>query len=118
MKSELEKEIGGVRAVARRGEEGACEAKVQRSTRFRATTAQQGFKVQSFETRVEFTVLHSNMVGNIMFLSSVKPSQSESNQIKPLQIVSSMETGVGMMLTADVAEAYGMGRFDATLLYG
>jgi hypothetical protein len=56
------------------------------------------------------------MVGKLMFLSSVKPSQSESNQIKPLQIVSSMETGVGMMLTADVAEGYGMGRFDATLL--
>ena len=91
MKSGFEKEIRRVRSVARRGREVAF-------------------------FRVGFEALHSNMVGKLMFSNSIKPNQSESNQIKPVQINSSVEAWVDMVLTADVTEGDGMCHYDATLL--
>jgi hypothetical protein len=52
-----------------------------------------------------------------MFLSLVKPSQSESNQMKIKQVISSAEIGAEGVLTRDVTEGLRMGRFDATILY-
>jgi len=39
-----------------------------------------------------FEVLPSNMMGNIMFGSLVKPNQGESNQIKPAENICSGES--------------------------
>jgi hypothetical protein len=60
MKSGFEMEIRAVPALARSGRELAL-----------------------------FWVLPSKMVWKLMFLSSVKPDQSESSQIKPAQTISS-----------------------------
>jgi hypothetical protein len=60
--------------------------------------------------------LHSYLLGNIMFKSSVKPNQSKSNQIKPFQILSSRETAGGVASARRVGNGSGMRRFDAILL--
>jgi len=91
MKSGFEKEIRPVRAGARRGRKVVLSG-------------------------LGFGVLHSNMVGKLMFLSSVKPNQSESNQIKPVQTISSAEPRTDGVLTAAMTEGMEMGLFDATLL--
>jgi len=93
-------------ATSRRGRMVACEGKVQGSK----------FKVQCCKTRVEFRALPSNAVGKLMFQSSVKPNQGESNQIKPAQTISSAKAGVEGVLTRDVAETLKMGHFGATIL--
>ena len=76
--------------------------------------ARRGWNVTPFG--VGFDALHSNMVGKLMFLISVKPNQSESNQIKPVQTFSSGELGGGGWVRRAVIEGLKMGRFDQTLL--
>jgi len=61
-------------------------------------------------------VLHSNMIGNIMFGGLVKPNQSKSNQIKPVENMSSRDAGVEASLMATMQKGLKMGHFEATLL--
>ncbi len=60
--------------------------------------------------------LRSNSIGKVMFEWSIKPRQSQSDQIKPFQNTASRETAGGATLARRVGEASRLRRFDAILL--
>jgi hypothetical protein len=60
--------------------------------------------------------LHSYFIGNVMFESSVKPSQSQSNHVEVFLVILSRETAGGVVLSRQVAKGLGMRRFDSILL--
>jgi hypothetical protein len=77
-------------------------------------SARRGQKVVFAGVGIE--VLYSNMLGKLMFLSSVGVNQSKSNQIKPVQKTASSQALVDMVLTCSMMERLGMGHFGPTIL--
>jgi hypothetical protein len=64
-----------------------------------------------------FEGLYSYLIGNVMFERSVKPNQTKSSQIKPVNIIASREAAGGAALAGRAGEGLGLRRFDQMLLH-